>query len=742
MLKNSCVILYILLLPLQAFSEEGIEQISSFPFIPATGMVYDIAVQGNYAYVLDDGFCAVNLSDPENPILLDKYYFATTDITEQVEVYEDYVLITYHHNSFFGDFNYSGLAILDISNPSNITRMEDNYILPWFDYDISDMTIYENYLYAASSSEGLIICCLDYLDEGLIINGHINLGLNDVKGIDVIDDVAYVVDEEEGLFLVDVSNPSIPNELSNIAISGNPIDVSVKENYAYVSVNDGIKVINVSDQQNPSLANSFESNGVPGEIEINGDFMYVPDGEAGLTVYSLVNPANPGELSNLPIRGISEHIAYINDDYILLVDGNSLKTISISNPSNPQLMNDFYGFNKIMKILKREDKLFYITDMPGRILISHIDNPSNYEEFQLPGITGTQQVFGGDILDNYLIVLCMDDFCILDISDTDNITLHSTIDNQLYGNNSMTFAHDDGIVYVGLNKLDDSDEGEIHIYDFSNPENPTLYSLGWLPGIVRAITAGDSCVFEHGYPASRILYVDASDLNNPHWDYYYDENPSEAFLFALGQDAFLSRISGNSENPIYKIQKLSSIQNRLELVDEVQVNHFGNILLQDSRLFLSGDYNAIYNIEDITSLSFTEIGQFYVGDDYITHAQAVFDNIWICVSDSVRIYDISVALDVPEPSKIIPDGFCITRSYPNPFNPSLNVEIALPQAGSLEVTVHNVLGQKVANLANQQYSVGTHTFSFDGSGLASGIYFVKASLPGQVTQMQKVVLMK
>ena len=66
----------------------------------------------------------------------------------------------------------------------------------------------------------------------------------------------------------------------------------------------------------------------------------------------------------------------------------------------------------------------------------------------------------------------------------------------------------------------------------------------------------------------------------------------------------------------------------------------------------------------------------------------------------------------------------------------------MPESADLTVTVVNTLGQQVAELAHGDFTAGQHTFTFDGSSLASGIYFVHATVPGELNAVQKIVLMK
>ena len=90
----------------------------------------------------------------------------------------------------------------------------------------------------------------------------------------------------------------------------------------------------------------------------------------------------------------------------------------------------------------------------------------------------------------------------------------------------------------------------------------------------------------------------------------------------------------------------------------------------------------------------------------------------------------------------IPDKYSLSAVYPNPFNPETTVQIALPQASKLSITVFNTLGQQVAIPANGSFPAGFHQFTFNADELSSGIYFIHASVPGKLNDVRKVVLMK
>jgi FG-GAP-like repeat/Secretion system C-terminal sorting domain len=90
----------------------------------------------------------------------------------------------------------------------------------------------------------------------------------------------------------------------------------------------------------------------------------------------------------------------------------------------------------------------------------------------------------------------------------------------------------------------------------------------------------------------------------------------------------------------------------------------------------------------------------------------------------------------------IPDVYSLEQAFPNPFNAATTLVVSLPNASDLTVTVYNVSGQRVVTLADGQVSTGSHSYTFDATGLASGLYFVQATVPGQMNEVQKVMLVR
>jgi Secretion system C-terminal sorting domain len=95
-----------------------------------------------------------------------------------------------------------------------------------------------------------------------------------------------------------------------------------------------------------------------------------------------------------------------------------------------------------------------------------------------------------------------------------------------------------------------------------------------------------------------------------------------------------------------------------------------------------------------------------------------------------------------EEDMVVPSSFVLGDPYPNPFNPSTSVNVSMSEAAPLRLIVYDVQGREVAVLADGMQLAGSHSFSFEARDLASGVYFLRADSPGNVSETRKLVLMR
>jgi hypothetical protein len=109
-----------------------------------------------------------------------------------------------------------------------------------------------------------------------------------------------------------------------------------------------------------------------------------------------------------------------------------------------------------------------------------------------------------------------------------------------------------------------------------------------------------------------------------------------------------------------------------------------------------------------------------------------------------NIYLSGITTGIPGPrtaSAVLPDRFVLAGCFPNPFNPTTTIRYGLPRASMVELTVFNVLGERVATLLHEVQDAGWHDVTFHASAFASGVYLYRLQA-GEFVQTKKLVLVR
>ena len=96
---------------------------------------------------------------------------------------------------------------------------------------------------------------------------------------------------------------------------------------------------------------------------------------------------------------------------------------------------------------------------------------------------------------------------------------------------------------------------------------------------------------------------------------------------------------------------------------------------------------------------------------------------------------------VAEGGPQVPSHFTLSQNYPNPFNPSTTIRYELPRASLVSLKVYDVLGREISVLVNDRKDVGVHEVKFDGSNLASGMYFYRLQA-GEFVQTKRLIILE
>ncbi len=140
--------------------------------------------------------------------------------------------------------------------------------------------------------------------------------------------------------------------------------------------------------------------------------------------------------------------------------------------------------------------------------------------------------------------------------------------------------------------------------------------------------------------------------------------------------------------------------------------------------------------------------EYVVVKDYIHHlgvlayrAEGRIRDVSVrCRNERFADDEVAVASE-SDPAPAAVRSFELGQNYPNPFNPSTVIRYALPSKARANLTVFSALGQVVKELVNETEEAGYHEVRFDGTGLASGVYFYRLQA-GSFVETKKLTLLK
>lgn len=114
-------------------------------------------------------------------------------------------------------------------------------------------------------------------------------------------------------------------------------------------------------------------------------------------------------------------------------------------------------------------------------------------------------------------------------------------------------------------------------------------------------------------------------------------------------------------------------------------------------------------------------------------------------TDDEGRYYIPVTVFVENSADGNPETFVLNQNYPNPFNPSTTISFHMNESGLINLTIYNVLGQKVRTLINDTFPIGLHRIQWNGSddrgnSVGAGIYIYQMRSKNKI-ESKKMLLM-
>ncbi|MFM6097474.1 MAG: DUF4347 domain-containing protein [Dolichospermum sp.] len=221
----------------------------------------------------------------------------------------------------------------------------------------------------------------------------------------------------------------------------------------------------------PTLVGTYDTSGIAMGVQVVGNYAYVADGDSGLQIIDISNPAAPTLKGNYDTSGNVWGVQVVGN-YAYVADWTSgLQIIDISNPTTPTLKGNYdtSGYASGVQVV---GNYAYVADGYSGLQIIDISNPA------APTLVGTYDTPGAaidvQVVSNYAYVA--DDWLglqIIDISNPTTPTLKGNYDTSGWARGVQVVGNYAYVTNYGLQLRIQIDSG-LQIIDISNPTTPTL----------------------------------------------------------------------------------------------------------------------------------------------------------------------------------------------------------------------------------------------------------------------------
>jgi len=232
------------------------------------------------------------------------------------------------------------VTITDVSNPGG-PRIAGSFAAgpSIIDFAVSEGRYFELSKYCRESSHWEVLNITDVSDPKdpvPLLRGYDGYRFDAFPlAIEVTGNTAFVA-TENGLDLVDVTDPSSPIEVGSIDRPWVASDLVIEGDFAYVTAPEsGLWIIDVSDPAQPVEVSSWVATWKAHDLEVADGFAFVADGDGGLRVIDVTNPADPTEVGVLETEGDALNVAVSGSLATVGLAHPWLIIVDVSDPANP-----------------------------------------------------------------------------------------------------------------------------------------------------------------------------------------------------------------------------------------------------------------------------------------------------------------------------------------------------------------------------------------------------------------------
>ncbi len=234
-------------------------------------------------------------------------------------------------------------------------------------------------------------------------------------GIHVVGPRAFVANGEDGLLVLDISNPSQPIRVGSLATSGQARGIQVVGNLAYVvHLFSGLQIFDVSNPGTPVRLGGYDTPGQGLAVAVSGTTAAIADGNRGLQLVDVSNPSAPVLLSAYDTPENAEDVK-ISGSRAFVADGSGgLQIIDISNPNEPKRLASYSSPRGGVSEVQIVGNLAFLASQDGLLIVDVTDPTSP----RLKGAYAAQgEARGLTVVGNYVFLVGWDKLTVIEVSD-------------------------------------------------------------------------------------------------------------------------------------------------------------------------------------------------------------------------------------------------------------------------------------------------------------------------------------
>ncbi|MCP4345483.1 MAG: DUF1416 domain-containing protein [Desulfobacterales bacterium] len=314
-----------------------------------------------------------------------------------------------------------------------------------------------------------------------------------------------------------------------------PQNVTVIGDTAYVADGDGgLQVIDVGNPARPVKIGGADTPGYASDVAVRGNTAYVADGEGGLQVIDVSNPATPVKTGIAGTPSYARSVAVVGDTAYVAC-GNyyewyGLQVIDVSNPASPLMIGAVETLGYAYDIAVIGDTA-YVADRKGLQVID-VSNPANPVKIGTHHIGGAPQ--GVAVIGNTAYVTAGHGLLLIDVSNPASLVVIGTVDT--YGE----VLH--GVAVIGDTAYVTHSSGTLQVLDVSNPASPMVIGTVDTPGDANGVAViRDTAYVADGEGGLQVIDVSIPAIPVAIGAAY---TPDSAGVAVIGDTAYVTHGSG------------------------------------------------------------------------------------------------------------------------------------------------------------------------------------------------------